>query len=388
MSQPTTTPTTVSPNAVSHQLYRLVKAMNKAEKRAFRLYAQRSAGAGERLFVQLFDVLDALRAPDDERARTRLALSPQRYTNAKRHLYRELLVSTRLLAARHDVDCGLREQLDFAHVLYGKGLALDALRILGRAKARATEHHRDLLHLEIVEFEKLIESRHVTHSRSAGDHMDRLVNESARRSYEVLAASELANINLQIHGYYIDRGHARTPAAHAAAERFWREIQVSPIDLDSRSSTFHQRFHRFQAEMWYRYVRLDLARAEDRARGAATLFQLTPQMKVRDPDLYTRSLYYVSAMTYLRGDGGAAGRYAERLRRFREEQHASLNANSRIFAGLYAYLAGYNDAFLRGDFDAARALSESLRGELLDGSLRPSPQRIALLVRGRSSHFL
>ena len=379
MPQPTTPPAAVSPTGVSHQLYRLVKALNKAEKRAFRLYAQRSGGAVEPLFVRLFDVVDGLRAPDDERARARLGLTPQRYTNAKRHLYRELLVATRLLAARHDVDCGLREQLDFAHLLYGKGLALDALRVLARAKARATEHHRDLLHLEIVEFEKLIEARHVTHSRSAGDHMDRLVNESARRSYEVLAASEMANINLQIHGYYIDRGHARTPAEHAGAERFWREIQASPIDLQVRGSTFHQRFHRFQAEMWYRYVRLDLARAEDRARGAATLFQFTPQMTARDPALYTRALYYVSAMTYLRGDGAAAGRYAGRLRRFREERHAGLNRNARIFAGLYAYLAGFNDAFLRADFDAAHALSEALRAELHDGRLRPSPQRIALL---------
>ena len=369
----------VTPNTVSHQLYRLVKTLSKAEKRAFRLYAKRAQAKDDSLFLRLFDALDASRAPDDEATRARLGLTPQRYANLKRHLYREVLVSTRLLAAKHDIDCELREQIDFAHLLYGRGLHLDALRLLGRAKTRAAAHNRDLLHLECLEFEKRIEARHVTRSRSVGDYMDRLVNESAQRSYQVLAASELANVNLQIHGYYIANGHSRSPAERARATRFYRAIQASPLDLDARASTFSHQFHRFQSGMWYHYVQLDLGRAEDRARGAATLFQLNPQMKVLDPDLYTRSLYYVSVMTYLRGDAPAAARYADRLRRFREEQRDTLNANSRVFAGGYAYLAGFNDAFLREDYAAAGALGQSLREELGNGQLRPSAPRIALL---------
>ena len=368
----------VTATAVSHRLFRLVKALNKAEKRAFRLYATRAQGTADSLFLQLFDVLDQLAAPDDERVVRRLDLTPARYANLKRHLYREVLVAVRLLAAQRDLECELREQLDFAHILYAKGLFPDALRTLARAKARAVEHRRDLLHFEVLEFEKLIEGRHVTRSRGDGDRVDRLVDESAARSYDVLATSELANVSLQIHGHYILHGHARDARQRTATEALWREIQTGPLDLDVRQPTFYQRIHRFQAGMWYHYILLELDRAERRARSAATLFELDPLMKARDPALYGRVLYYVSLLAYLRGDAVNTARYAERLVGYRRDHAGDLDDNGRATVGVYAYLAGFNDLLLRRDFDAADALGARLRAEMQAGTLRPSAHRVAL----------
>lgn len=363
---------------IQHQLFRLVRVLNKAEKRAFRLYAKRAQGRDGSLFLRLFDLLDAAATPDDERMRRSLGLTAPRYANLKRHLYREVLVATRLLAARKDVDCELRERLDFAHVLYSKGLYLDALRILERTKALAVEHHRHLLHLEALEAQKLIEARHITLSGQVRDKIDRLVNASSERSHEVLSASELSNVALQMHGYYIRAGHSRTTTGRQAADRFWREIQTAHLDADARTAGFYLRAYRFQAGMWYHYVQLDLARTEDHAREMSTLFQLNPQLTARDPDLYTRALYYVNLVTFLRGDLPATARYAQRLCDFRDVHRGNLNANSLAIAGVYAYLARLNELMLRHDFAAAHHLGTRLREELADGTLLPSPHRRAL----------
>ena len=40
-----------------------------------------------------------------------------------------------------------REQLDFARILYGKGMYMQALKILERIKQTALEHQQDILHL-------------------------------------------------------------------------------------------------------------------------------------------------------------------------------------------------------------------------------------------------
>ena len=94
----------------------------------------------------------------------------------------------------------------------GKGLFMDSLRILERIKQVAERHHQDILHLEILEFQKLIEARHITRSRQIGNKMDLLLNDSTQRSAVTLSTSELFNVNIKIHGYYIEHGHARTPA--------------------------------------------------------------------------------------------------------------------------------------------------------------------------------
>ena len=86
-------------------------------------------------------------------------------SNLKRHLYKQILISLRLIYIQKNIDIQIREQLDFARILYGKGLYMQSLKLLERIKRTALEHHQDVLHLEILEFQKMIEARHITRSR-------------------------------------------------------------------------------------------------------------------------------------------------------------------------------------------------------------------------------
>jgi len=368
------------PTAVKDQLWRLIKSLTKAEKRNFKLYGTRAGATADSKFIQLFDVIDRLDVPDDGLVTDRLGLTSSQYSNLKRHLYQQVLTSLRLIYINKEIDIELREQIDFSHILYGKGLYLDALRTLERAKARSVEHNRDLLHLEILEFQKLIESRHITLSRQVDNKMDLLLNESAARSYSVLNTSELFNLNIQIHGRYIENGHSRNAADRQENEAYWNSIQTRRPDREAVSSTFHQKINRFQASMWYHYIQLSFTDALDSALNALTLFHLSSHMTVKDPDLYLRCLYYATILAYLGNDTVRQLRYTSVMDRFLSDEQIKLNENSRRIGRTYQGLMTLNAHFTTGRWARAVDYGERLRRDYASGDFVPTDHRWGLFL--------
>ncbi len=80
-------------------------------------------------------------------------------SNLKAHLYKQILVSLRLNPVNQNIRIQLREQLDFATILYHKGLYKQSLKILDKAKIFAIEQQEKNIAFEIVELEKVIETQ-------------------------------------------------------------------------------------------------------------------------------------------------------------------------------------------------------------------------------------
>lgn len=373
------------PNAVKHQLWRLISSLSKSEKRNFNIYATRLGGNQESKFIRLFKVLEKMDKPDDEAVLLRMKLTQGQLSNLKRHLYRELLISLRLIHIGKEIDIEIREQIDFVRILYGKGHYLDALRMLERVKTKAIAHNQDLLQLEIIEFQKLIEARHITLSRQVDNKMDLLLNESAERSYSFLNTSELFNLNIQIHGRYIETGHSRNLEENAVNEAFWNDIQTRRVDRETVTSTFHQKINRFQAAMWYNYIQLEITDALEGALNAITLFQLSQQMIYKDPDLYMRCLYYVTVMAYLGEHHKLLAKYTARLLEFLDNEQILLNVNSRRIGRTYYYLARHNQLIAEEDYGGAYELSQYVQGKYDTGEFRPNNHRWGLFLYKRAA---
>ncbi|MFT5999855.1 MAG: hypothetical protein ACI81P_002314 [Neolewinella sp.] len=365
---------------VKYQLWRLIKSLTKAEKRNFKLYATRAGATGTSKFIQLFDVIDRMVDPDDALAMKRMKITTGQFSNLKRHLYQELLTSLRLIFIRKEIDIELREQIDFTRILYGKGHYLDALRTLERAKTKAVEHNQDLLHLEILEFQKLIEARHITLSRQVSNKMDLLLNESGERSHNVLNTSELFSLSIQIHGRYIEGGHSKDEDERLTTRKFWDSIQAHRVGRASAPNTFHQQVHRFQAGMWYHYIQLDISAALEAAINVQTLFTLSRQMIFKDPDLYLRSMYYVAMLAYLRQDERTVARNVQRLDEFLGDEKIHLNENSRSIGKIYSNLSTFNLYFLQRDKERAYEHGRKLISDYTEETFRPNNHRWGLFL--------
>ena len=74
------------------------------------------------------------------------------------NLYRQILASLRMNPAHKNIRIQIREQLDFASILYHKGLYKQSLRILDKAKELSILNEEKNLAFEIVELEKIIEA--------------------------------------------------------------------------------------------------------------------------------------------------------------------------------------------------------------------------------------
>ena len=126
------------PISQSDQLFKLVKSLTKSEKRNFTLYAKRIQDNDTLKFLQLFDLVDKMDQYDEKSVFDKIkGLKKSQYSNLKRHLYKQILISLRLIHINRKIHIEIREHLDFAQILYDKGLYLQSLKILQRAAIRS-----------------------------------------------------------------------------------------------------------------------------------------------------------------------------------------------------------------------------------------------------------
>ena len=192
----------------SDQLFQLVKSLTKAEKRNFTFYSTRIQEADSLKYIQLFELMDKQKELNDHQILTKLkGIDKVQYSNLKRHLYKQLMTSLRMIHIQKKTDIQVREYLDYVDILYGKGLYLQSLKILDKAKILADKSNNDLLYLAILETEKNIESRHIT--RSGPDIVPDLIAKSEEKIKIIDSTAKLSNIRILLHSHYIKNGHVK-----------------------------------------------------------------------------------------------------------------------------------------------------------------------------------
>jgi hypothetical protein len=367
--------------APKDQLFILIKSLSKAEKRAFTLYANRMQGAKSTKFIQLFDVLSKLKTYDEELLLKRLPdIKKQHLSNLKRHLYKQILTSLRLIHIQKNIDIQIREQLDFARILYGKGMYMQALRLLDRTKKIANDHHQDLLHLEILDFQKLIEARHITRSRLVKNKMEALLNEAAQRSLVAHSSNLFSNFNIQIHGWYIERGHVKSEEEVMEVKDFFEEN--IPRDYITDQLTFFEKANLFQAYMWFSYILLDFKSGSIHAQKWVSIFEKDPAMKVKDPGLYMRALYYLLVFLYLERSIKQYRFYLDTFIDFKKQHWEDLNENAQMIGFTYLHLCRLNYCHLTSEYEKGLEVVHNIEKELPDyGSYDGSTSNIVILFQ-------
>ena len=143
--------------AQKDNLFSLVKSLTKSEKRQFKLYVGRLGVNSDSKFLKLFNLFDKAKEYNEASILKSGIVKKQQIANVKAHLYRQILISLKLNPSHQDVRLQIREQLDFASILYHKGLYKQSLKILDKAKDLAIANEEKNIAIEIIEFEKIIE---------------------------------------------------------------------------------------------------------------------------------------------------------------------------------------------------------------------------------------
>lgn len=337
------------PTHDSDALFNLIKNLTKAEKRNFKLYANRTQSRPGLKFIQLFDILDKQKELDDEQVLKKIAgLKKNQLANLKQHLYRQILKSLRLIHLQKNVQIEIREQIDYAHILYGKGLYMQSLKILERYRLVARENNLDILHLEILEFQKLIEERHITRSRSVKNKIEHLLKQTQVQSDIINNRCKLSNLKIDIHSYYIKYGHVQNEKDIDIVNALFKR-GLNNITLDKLS--FFEKIYLHQAYVWYYYILLDFHNCYSHAEKWVQLIDRHPHLIEEDPDLYMRGLHYVLTCSYNIKELNKFSDHLAQFIAFEEAHRSKFNDSSTIIAFLYINTSSINKHYLYGTFE-------------------------------------
>ncbi len=326
-------------------LFTLVKSLSKSEKRQFKLYVGRLGGNSEANFISLFNLLDKVDFFNDDLILKKTTIKKQQISNTKAHLYKQILISLRLNPVHQNVRSQIREQFDFAAILYSKGLYKQSLKILDKAKEFALTSGENNLAYEIVEFEKVIESQYIT--RSLSTRADELSSQAKQLNIINTRTSKLSNLSLQLYSLMLKEGYVKNDADSKKVKIFF-EKRLPKYKLSELS--FREKLFLYKAYLWYSLIMQDFVLSYKYSQKWVDLFNDNPIMKKQHPVFYLKGINYLLESLYLIKHKTKFNQVLENLSFDIQHELIAINENTNTLTFLYYYQNKLNLYFLEGRF--------------------------------------
>lgn len=337
------------PKPILDPLFQLIKSMTKAEKRNFKIYTNRISNKKATKFIQVFDILDKL---DDYKEETIFKRSKEikssQLSNLKAHLYKQILISLRLTQINHDINISIREQIDYAKVLYNKGLYTQSLKILDKIKKQTKKSKHNLLLFEIIEFEKLIESQYIT--QSIETRAEKLISESSEISKIMDGSVYYSNMSLSLYSLYLKVGYVHNEKDFMMVNEFFKTKLKAYKDSEL---SFFEKIHLYQAHVWYYLIIQDFLMCYKFSHKWVDVFLNEPEMINIKTDLYIKGLNSLLASLF----------YTKHLRKFKSKlrllkdlyinQAPVSSTNNRVLIEMFYHIHNINKHFMQGTFKEA-----------------------------------
>lgn len=336
-------------------VFELIKSLGKAEKRNFKLYAARLGANGSPKFVALFDCLDSMDEYDEEKVLARCpGIKKQQLPNMKAHLHRQILVSLRMLNVHHSPVLQLREQIDFARLLFDKGLYSQAEKILNKAASQAQDTEQHVTLLSIIELHMQVRAINVS-----GEMTNDAV--AANRRIEQTCAgiesiNRLSNLAVRLYGLHLQLGYARSQKDLDLLNVYFKPR----LDYYAgRTLAFTERFYLYQAMAWYHYIRHNFAYAYRYGRAWIDMFNQRPEMKEIMYDSYLRGYSRLLEGMYLMRKYSL---FCNTLSEFEKESRTigSVNENAVMISQQILFTARLNKNILEGAFKEGLWMARSI----------------------------
>ena len=358
-------------NQPNDHLYQLIKSLSKAEKRSFKIYATRNS-PGDAKFIQLFDAVDKAKDYDEEVIITKITdLKKSQLSNLKAHLYRQILTSLRLTYVNHNIDIQLREQIDYARILYDKGLYKQSLKILEKAKSISHHNYRITLTSEILGFEKLIESQYIT--RSLRNRADQLIEETEESVESVSRYHALSNLALRLYGIYIKAGHVRSEHDFDITEKFF-ENALKQIDLTDIG--FFEKHYLNVSFAWYSLIVQDFLMQYRYAQKWVEHFRKNPEMLELESIWYLKGMHVLLEALFILGHDEKHAEEVQHLKDFLDNPPTRSNENLETLGFQYYYTSLINQHFITGTFSKGLTIIPELIDQIEKFESRIDPHRI------------
>lgn len=349
-------------NRITDALFQLICSLEKSEKRHFKLYIKRSSAKEDLKIIQLFDAMDSLEEYDERVLLKKLPfVTKPQLANLKTHLYKQLLASLRLLKRTENIDLQLSEHLDDARLLYNKGLKLQSLKILEKAKEIAKSNHKFNFLAQVISLEKKIETLHIT--RSSPEKTEALAAEAMQISSHIDRVTRLSNLALLLYRWYIKNGHARNEEDSKDIKKYFKESLPENI---TGITEFYELLYLYQSYCWYAFIRQDFLQYYRYSQKWIDLFDADPSMISVETGHYVKGMHNLLNAHFDLRNFPQFQQTLKKFEAFAQIPAANQHDNFRIHTYVYITSAKLNWYLMLGTFKDGLALIPGIEAQLLE----------------------
>jgi tetratricopeptide (TPR) repeat protein len=356
-------------------LFQLIKSLEKAEKRHFKLYIKRSSAKEDLKIVRLFDAVDHSDIYDEKSLLKKLPGTEKRQLyNLKTHLYKQILASLRLLKSADSIDLQLHEQFDYGHILYKKGLFTQSLKILEKAKEVAKAHQKFNIMTQIISLEKRIETLHTT--RSMQHRAEQLSAEAMEITTRNQMVARLSNLALLLYSWYTKNGHARNKEDEKGVKDFLKKNL--PEDVWQQKG-FYETMYLYQSLSWYAFIRQDFLMYYRYTKKWVDLFHDNKIMIRVETGHYIKGLHYLLNAHFDLRNFAEFEKTLHLFEKFAQTDRVREHDNFRIQAFIYIATAKINEHFMIGTFKEGLKLVPDIEQKVKENAIFLDSHRIMLI---------
>ncbi len=235
------------PKQKTDHLVQLINSLEKAEKRHFRIYVKRNNPNEDTLFMQVFNLIEKSGVYQEAVILKKVPqIKRQQLSNIKSNLYNQILAALRILHSKKDKEIRLGEQVDYARVLYNKGMYAASIEILGKARKMALEIGSLNLALEALDLEKHIELQHVTGSMSPK--AEELSKYAEKAVHAIGINHKLSSLSLNLYGLYLKYGYVNNQKDYEFLKHYF---ESNLPEYNWEQLDFKGRIFLCQSYVWY-----------------------------------------------------------------------------------------------------------------------------------------
>jgi hypothetical protein len=344
----------------STELFDLIKALSKSEKRFFKLHS--ALQSGDKNYLRIFDAIDKQKAYDEEALKAQFAKETfiKHLPSEKNHLYKLILKALRAYHAESSVSGILKQEIKNIEILYQKALYAECNKLLHRAKRIARENERFYYWFELLNWEKQLleeayESGEFTKDLDALIEEERDVIEKLRNlaAYHILYS--------KINFAFRSGGYVRTDEEYAMVE----EISEHPLIKGKNTALSHRAATIcYYTQGFCHWARRDWSTSLEKFERVKRILDDHPRIKADLQKRYIRTLEYIINAQIELLDLDSARRNIALMRSLPDEPgFGGQNIATQVFVA--SYLAELRLLDRAGEQARAVAMAEEVEAGML-----------------------
>ena len=330
----------------SDQLFQLIQSLNKNEKRHFKLYMEGLSTVENKKVIQLFNAINKQKIYDEDQLVERIPeLDRKQLPNLKSYLSDKILQCLRIYASGRVVEIQIRQQIDFAQLLFERRIYKTGKEYLNKAKRTAENYERLELLLEIIRIEKSIildtidnENIHL---------VDQTIKEIKKINTQISNINLFSSLTLKLEYYFAKIGSVRNEKDFNDVVEFYKD-NVPTIREENLSES--EQIYYFNFQITYNSFIQDFNKNYQYATRLLKIFHFNPVLMNTRPGDYLKALHLMLIAEYNLFDYPSFTRSLEELKKYALLEVVSGDESLAFRTYKYLYLHEINLYYLEGNF--------------------------------------